>query len=511
MTARAAWVGRSLTLLGLATIAVSVVHAPLWGMLCGAGGFLVAIGLTFERLVRGWVADERGTRPSDFRYMMDLFRRAHGGLAAWGVGLAGGDIEVAPPGATGRDARRRGAAIVQLASVDGRAHVTRDAAGTFVAVGDFPFGAGILLAASDTESQAVESVVEELRRLVAGMRVAEPPEQDERADLVAKQLSTLASGTRTLEGVAKAGAELAEQITQRGTAIVLRGGGTAAESGVAAGALGIVAASSVADKRLVGLVIADHAPVAHAIHAGIPVVAREREDVLGVSVADRRRQDRGGTAYPLMDGRLAIGALVVLGGPIGRDGPTAHQLQRLLHELGARLGAARAVHEAEQRAVLDPLTSLRNRRELERRVSRHKDQTGPATLVYLDLDRFKALNDTLGHVAGDGALRHVAGILQGAVRDQDLAARIGGEEFAVWMPSTPLSRGLEVAERIRQAIESTVWRWNGTPYPLTASCGVAGFPETVADVNNLQGAADAALYRAKRAGRNRVEMATPGR
>src|SRR6185295_19334103 len=99
---------------------------------------------------------------------------------------------------------------------------------------------------------------------------------------------------------------------------------------------------------------------------------------------------------------------------------------------------------------------------------------------------------------------HVGAILRSAVRDKDLAARMGGEEFAVWMPDTPLVEGLEVAERIRRAVETTPWRWNGTPYPMTASCGVAAYPDSVGDVNNIHGAADAALYRAKEAGRNRV-------
>ena len=93
------------------------------------------------------------------------------------------------------------------------------------------------------------------------------------------------------------------------------------------------------------------------------------------------------------------------------------------------------------------------------------------------------------------------------IRDKDLVARIGGEEFAVWMPHTPLASGLEVAERIRATVESTTWRWSGEAYPLTISCGVAAYPDTVRDLANLQGTADAALYAAKQGGRNRVERA----
>ena len=148
-------------------------------------------------------------------------------------------------------------------------------------------------------------------------------------------------------------------------------------------------------------------------------------------------------------------------------------------------------------------------REFERLLGMHAGPSPPiATLIYADLDRFKKLNDTLGHAAGDAALRHIAGILVSAVRDKDLVARIGGEEFAVWMPHTPMDAGLEVAERIRRTVETKAWRWDGEPHPLTLSCGVASYPASVRDVKNLRAAADAALYRAKEAGRNRVEKAS---
>jgi diguanylate cyclase (GGDEF)-like protein len=232
--------------------------------------------------------------------------------------------------------------------------------------------------------------------------------------------------------------------------------------------------------------------------------------VFGAALADRRRRDKAGTAYPLMDGNFAFGALVITGPPVEAGSQMAERLERLVLELGPRLAAARAVHAAEQRAIVDPLTGLHNRGGFESRLSSYQELAGrpPVSLIYLDLDRFKVLNDTLGHAAGDAALRHVAGVLQSTVREKDLAARIGGEEFAVWMPGTPLAEGLEVAERVRRAVETTAWRWNGTPYAITASCGVAAYPDSVQDLKNLQGAADAALYRAKEAGRNRVEKAT---
>ena len=497
------WVGRGLAVLGLAAVIPAVLSANGWALVAALGGFVAATGLALGPLVRVWLADEPLTRASDFEHTLDLLRRAHGARAGWAVGFDDREVEVLGREEVDGTARQRGAALVQLASVDGRAHTARDPTGTYVAVGDFPFGAGLLLPQSDATAEQAAAVTEELRRIVAGMRLARLHEPDEHpAQLVSKQLAAIAGGAQTLEGIAKAGVVLAQQFTQRGAAIVLQG------TGPASGTLRIVAVSTAADSRLQGLVLPPAAPAVRAVTSGVPVVSRGAEDVFGSALPDRRRQDRAGTAYPLFDGHFVIGALVVMGPQLPAGTPVGDHLQRLVAELGSRLPAARAVFEAEQRAVSDPLTGLRNRRELERALTQHGSKAPPiATLIYADLDHFKTLNDTLGHAAGDAALRHVARILEAAVRDKDLVARIGGEEFAVWMPHTPVASGLEVAERIRATVESTTWRWSGEAYPLTISCGVAAYPDTVRDLANLQGTADAALYAAKQGGRNRVERA----
>jgi diguanylate cyclase (GGDEF)-like protein len=500
MKASVVWVGRALAALGLATVLLAFFKAaPLWALLAALGGFLAATGFVLAPVLRVWLADQPVARPTDFTHLIELLRRAYAGRAAWIVGLPDGDVEVTGRDPVGREVRRRGAAIVQLASIDGRAHVARESEGTYVAVGDFPFGAGVLLARGDGAQADAEDVVEELRRLVAGMRVTEAGGEPSR--LVPRQLAGIVGGgVQTLESVARAGVELAQMFTERGAAIVLTGVGPAQSTQV-------MAASSAADRRLEGQRVPDGSPTARAISSGLPVVSQGDEDVLGLSLADRRRRDRAGTAFPLRDGNFALGALVITGPPIAVASVEAEQVQRLVEELGGRLAAARAVHEAERRAVVDQLTDLPNRREFERQ--RYKKQAPPVTLIFLDLDRFKVVNDTFGHAAGDSALRHVAGLLKAVIREQDIAARIGGEEFAVWMPETSMAEGLEVAERIRSTVESTPWHWQGTPRPLTLSCGVATFPESVGDVHNLPSAADAALYRAKQAGRNRVEKANP--
>src|SRR5439155_1591171 len=184
------------------------------------------------------------------------------------------------------------------------------------------------------------------------------------------------SGGLGLEGIAKAGVVLAQQFTQRGAAIVLQG------IGPASGTLRIVAVSTAADSRLQGLVLPPAAPAVRATTSAVPVVSRGAEDIFGSALPDRRRQDRAGTAYPLFDGHFVIGALVVMGPQLPAGSPVADHLQRLIAELGSRLPAARAVFEAEQRAVSDPLTGLRNRRELERALTQHGSKAPPiATLV----------------------------------------------------------------------------------------------------------------------------------
>jgi diguanylate cyclase (GGDEF)-like protein len=184
---------------------------------------------------------------------------------------------------------------------------------------------------------------------------------------------------------------------------------------------------------------------------------------------------------------------------------------RLLDAISSQ--AAAAVENARLYALanVDGLTGLYCRRYFDIRIAEEIERArrfGTSfALIMCDLDDFKRLNDSLGHVAGDRALREVAAIAAGQLRGVDLAARYGGEELAFLLPRTSLADAHAVAERIRAAVASYSLVENGQMWPLTLSCGVAGWSESGAtDPGALVARADAALYRAKAGGKNRVEI-----
>jgi diguanylate cyclase (GGDEF)-like protein len=159
----------------------------------------------------------------------------------------------------------------------------------------------------------------------------------------------------------------------------------------------------------------------------------------------------------------------------------------------------------EEAAFTDHLTGLANRRrferQLEREVARVERFERPFTLLMIDIDNFKNLNDNFGHDAGDDAIRRLSKVLREGTRGIDLAARIGGEEFAVLLVETSKDGGVEVAERLRMAIKLLeIPRAGG----MTASFGVAECPSDAQTAADILKAADVALYEAKRNGRDQV-------
>ena len=162
----------------------------------------------------------------------------------------------------------------------------------------------------------------------------------------------------------------------------------------------------------------------------------------------------------------------------------------------------------------DHLTGLFNRRHLhyvlEQEIERTKRGKHPTTLILIDIDHFKKINDNYGHITGDQALVHIARLIQSTVRRLDIPCRYGGEELAVVLPTTHTMIGTQVAERIRLAIATHPLEHNDQSIAITASLGVASYTQTDKDsVDGFIGRTDAQLYQAKEAGRNQVRTARP--
>lgn len=175
----------------------------------------------------------------------------------------------------------------------------------------------------------------------------------------------------------------------------------------------------------------------------------------------------------------------------------ANELERQARQLEAQIAQART----------DALTGLANRRaldeELQRRFAECQRAGSPLSVMLLDVDHFKDFNDTHGHRAGDEALRVIAGALRGAMRQMDLVARYGGEEFMVLLPGTAQDGARLVAERTRQDIGKTAFRYDGKDLSVTVSVGVAQLAANE-HVSRMLQRADHAMYAAKKAGRNKT-------
>ena len=163
----------------------------------------------------------------------------------------------------------------------------------------------------------------------------------------------------------------------------------------------------------------------------------------------------------------------------------------------------RAKAQLREQASRDPLTGLLNRRSFEAEIERVGERSGTHAMPFCDLDRFKAVNDSAGHAAGDQLLREIAAMLRDGVRGDDLVARPGGDEFCLFLPGCAPDTARRIADRLRERVASYALSWHGHSYSVGMSVGVA-LGNGVPDTGTLMRVADAAAYAAKNAGRNRV-------
>jgi len=171
-----------------------------------------------------------------------------------------------------------------------------------------------------------------------------------------------------------------------------------------------------------------------------------------------------------------------------------------------------AYHEEIYRlTTIDGLTQISNKRHfletLEREIARGQRYRRPLSLVMFDLDHFKTINDTFGHLAGDYVLKHLASAVKQRIRREDVFARYGGEEFAIVLPEISISAAMTLAEKIRQLVERHEFRFEKTKIAVTISVGVASTDDRDLDAETLIKLADEQLYAAKAGGRNQVRGA----
>lgn len=238
----------------------------------------------------------------------------------------------------------------------------------------------------------------------------------------------------------------------------------------------------------------------------------DRQCSTGQGVSDEQKHQKCLACPVYQEGRVDCVEGVLLADNSLSEKPISDDTVMILSLIGHTVGAAINNSKHFQRTLIDSiqddLTSIPNRRyfnerlvdELER-VNRYPKE--PASLIFIDIDFFKAVNDTHGHQAGDAVLVWFAGFLSSQLRKSDVVARYGGEEFAILLINTPKVRAIKVAEELRHGIET-----HSGPatkgIKITASFGVATFGDDAINVDGLIAKADRALYSAKAQGRNRV-------
>ena len=183
--------------------------------------------------------------------------------------------------------------------------------------------------------------------------------------------------------------------------------------------------------------------------------------------------------------------------------------ERVAHMEQEALGFREHLEEQRQKALIDPLTGLPNRaawsERLDHEISLWQQQGNTLSLAMLDLDHFKRINDNYGHLAGDKVLKIIAGVLRKRLRGTDFIARFGGEEFVLLMPATGVGTGVKLLENLRTAIEACPFHFKGEPVTITLSIGLTEFKAGEHSDLVLK-RADQALYKAKHAGRNQVQI-----
>ncbi len=246
----------------------------------------------------------------------------------------------------------------------------------------------------------------------------------------------------------------------------------------------------ISDHNMPGLTSQDTITIVKEIDPDMPVivVSGTIEEQVGVQAMQTGAQD-----YVMKDNLVRLIPVI----------------QRELQATEGKQARKEAERNLHYLSFHDTLTSLLNRKEFERRLRAAVDDSKlfdqPNVLMYLDLDQFKIVNDTCGHVAGDELLKQVTRTLQHHIRETDTLARLGGDEFGILLENTSKERAMVLAERIRQDIKDLRFSWQDKPFAISISCGMVAINKGTSSVHELMSCADMACYAAKDKGRDGIQ------
>ncbi len=451
------------------------------GMVLGAAGF-------------AWVQQRRRpfggleSLPTDTQHLVELIRRAHGAQAACVVAQDGDPVwsksnPPPPPRLVERTVM-----LASLALAESREHIiTED--GVIVAFGDGRLG-GAVLFTDPVDDNGRRMALADIRRMLAEFAADRKSGDVEPLPRVTPGWLTL----ETVEGIGGALCEASRRITGFPTAVVTRDPLFIEAS--------VVAVSAGADRRLMRLGIAPTSVVGRACIGNITVAA-EGGEVFGTRRQNRREREDRALVYSLSDGPQGVGALVVFSGRDGIDVKVSERVQRLVDNAGPIMSRTVDLYAAKHRTMTDDLTGQPNKRALDRAMREHPQ--GPCSLLRVNVDHL----NNFAPPAVAAAIKHVARIFRKTLRDYDLPARVGDEDFALFLPETPFHHAFEVAERVRSAVSESVFDWAGREHLLTCSFGVASVPEAAEAPEGLLEAAGVALRNARHEGSNRISAAHP--
>ena len=254
-------------------------------------------------------------------------------------------------------------------------------------------------------------------------------------------------------------------------------------------------------------------PIARAVNEQRTIIAGSAgEHAADSSLAEH---ELAALCVPLIASGRLVGAVQATRKSGGGDAfrqEEARVVELVCASLATALANAIDYHDATRQTLIDDLTRLYNVRylyqTLEGEIRRARRYSSAVSVVFMDLDGFKLVNDAYGHRAGSATLTEVAQVITRSVRDSDFVARYGGDEFVLMLPETPAKRALRMAERVRRRIANNRFKGGvGADIYLTASFGVASFPEHATQAEKLIELADAAMYEAKQRDKNNVKLA----